>query len=112
MPLALLEAMASGLPGAATDVGDISEIVAPENSGLIKGCRSKEALSQNLAYLASRPMLRTQLGDRNKARARKEFSQAAMIQKYRDLFFALSEDNRFTPAEEKTTRAPPLLPVA
>jgi L-malate glycosyltransferase len=89
MPLALLEAMASGLPVAATDVGDISDMVAPENRPFIEGCWTEESLAKGLEILASDPVLRTELGDRNRARARNQFSQAAMIQRYRELFVQL-----------------------
>lgn len=90
MPLSLLEAMASGLPVAATDVGDIRDIVALENRPFVEGCRSEVTLAENLAALASKPLLRDHIGTRNRARARDDFSQAAMIQRYKDLFVSPS----------------------
>jgi glycosyltransferase involved in cell wall biosynthesis len=86
MPIALLEAMASGLPVIATDVGDIAAVVAAENRPLIEGCRDDEALARGLALLASNPALRAELGARNRARAGAEFGLSRMLDRYRELF--------------------------
>ena len=86
MPISLLEAMASGLPVVATDVGDITAMVAPENSLFIEGCSDEESLAENLYKLATNPELRAELGMRNRARARTEFGLQRMLDTYKVLF--------------------------
>ena len=85
MPMAVLEAMAAGLPVAATDVGDIRTMLAPENAALLTP-RDDAALANALAALLDDPALRARLGAANRARAAREFDQAAMFAAYEALF--------------------------
>jgi len=80
LPLALLEAMAAGLPVVATEAGGTLEAVDPEVSGLVVPRRSPEALAQALCRLASDPGLRRRMGEAGRRRATHEFSLARMVQ--------------------------------
>ena len=76
MPLSVLEAMAAGLPVAATDVGDVRLMLAPENAGHV--------VARDPAALAGALLDVLQAGDRgigaaNRARAEAEYSQTAMF---------------------------------
>jgi glycosyltransferase involved in cell wall biosynthesis len=86
MPLALLEAMAAGLPVAATDVGDISAIVAAANRPYVVPAADEAALSEAVHRLAVSADARRALGMANRERARAEFSLDGMISIYRQLF--------------------------
>lgn len=85
MPMAVLEAMAAGLPVAATDVGDISAMLAPENAAYLTPL-DPAALAAALAALLDDPALRARLGAANRARAEQEYDQAAMFAAYEALF--------------------------
>src|SRR5262249_45136857 len=98
MPISLVEAMASQLPVAATDVGDIIKIVASENRFLIEGCRDEKALARGMLRLASDRELRQRLGSCNRSRARAEFGINKMLLSYKRLFdgASLTDVNRST----------------
>src|SRR5579863_2779593 len=85
MPLSVIEAMACGLPVAATDVGDIAAMVAAENHRFVTRL-DEAALAEALLALASAPDLRDSLGVANRAKAEAEFDEAGMLTAYRDLF--------------------------
>lgn len=85
MPLSVLEAMASGLPVAATAVGDVANMLDPANAPFLVP-REEEALAAALARLAGDAELRRRLGAANRARAEREFDEADMIAAYRRLF--------------------------
>jgi glycosyltransferase involved in cell wall biosynthesis len=85
MPISLVEAMASGLPVAAVDVGDVREMVAEANRPLVVS-RDDEALCQVLEALIEDPERRYQLGSANRARAEEMFDERLMIQRYAELF--------------------------
>lgn len=61
-PVALLEAMASGLPCVATDIPGSRDIVEPEVSGLLVPPRDAERLAGAIGRLASEPERRRALG--------------------------------------------------
>jgi glycosyltransferase involved in cell wall biosynthesis len=88
-PLAVLEAMAAGIPVVATRVGGVPELVVDGETGLVVEPDSPEALAAALDSLAGDPARRRDLGSRGQERARKEFSPERMASRtvalYRDL---------------------------
>ena len=86
MPYGLLEAMAAGLPAAATDVGDIKSIVAEPNRPFIVPASEEPQLAQALGRLFSSAELRTRLGRANRIKAEAEFSLDVMVRAYDRLF--------------------------
>jgi glycosyltransferase involved in cell wall biosynthesis len=87
MPLSVIEAMVSGLPIAATDVGDVATMVAAENRAFITD-PEEAALARSIAALAGDTGLRTRLGAANRMKATAEFGQARMIAAWRAIFEA------------------------
>ncbi|MGE0222913.1 MAG: glycosyltransferase [Acetobacteraceae bacterium] len=78
MPLSVMEAMASGLPVAATDVGDVRPMVAPENAPFLSPLRD-DALAACLGALLHDPALRLRVGAANLDKAHRDFGHAAMF---------------------------------
>jgi glycosyltransferase involved in cell wall biosynthesis len=85
MPIAILEAMAAGLPVAAVDVGDIAAMVSPENGPFIVE-RSEKALAGALSTLVDDAALRVRIGEANRAHASSYFSGKRMTAAYIELF--------------------------
>jgi glycosyltransferase involved in cell wall biosynthesis len=86
MPLSLMEAMAAGLPVAATDVGDIAGMVSDANRPFIAPAHDEPALAAAIAALARDPALRRTLGAANAAKARAEFGVETMVAAHRALY--------------------------
>jgi glycosyltransferase involved in cell wall biosynthesis len=78
MPLSVIEAMASGLPIVSTDVGDVRTMVAVENASFVIPL-DDGAMAEALQTLLSDPPLRRRIGEANRAKARRDFDQAAMF---------------------------------
>lgn len=87
-PISVVEAMASGLAVAATDVGDIAAMIAPENSDLVAGVDNADALGRVIAGLVADPALRARIGAVNRARAEAEYGDVAMVAAYRTIYGA------------------------
>jgi glycosyltransferase involved in cell wall biosynthesis len=85
MPIAVIEAMAAGLPVAGTHVGDVRTMVTPENSPFI-GPLDDAALAGSLLTLLRDPELRQRIGAANRAKATREYDQETMFQAYAALF--------------------------
>ena len=85
LPFSLLEAMAAGLPVAATDVGDVRQALAPPNRDLVVPPGGEAALAESLRLLAGSAELRRSLGTANAERARTGFDRQRMIGAYRSL---------------------------
>ena len=85
-PLSVVEAMAAGLPVAAPDVGDIRDMIAQENHDFIAPADDTAALAKALEQLAKDESLRASAGAANKAKAREQFDEAAMVEAYRRLY--------------------------
>jgi glycosyltransferase involved in cell wall biosynthesis len=81
MPIAVLEAMAAGLAVAATHVGDVRTMLAPENASFI-GPLDDGALAGSLLALLRDPALRQSIGAANRAKAARDYDQEMMFQAY------------------------------
>lgn len=95
-PISLIEAMAAGCPVAATDVGDVAQMVAEPNRPLVVA--DEAALAGVLARLAADPVLRADLGEANRAKAREEFDEQPMIAAYRRLYSSAIGGDGLPPA--------------
>ncbi|HEY4588844.1 MAG TPA: glycosyltransferase [Thermoanaerobaculia bacterium] len=89
MPLCLVEAMASGLSVAATDVGDVRAMLPVEQAPFlvpVNGAGTAGALGGRIAALAHDPQIRRRLGDLNRRRSEERFAFAAMCAAYREVY--------------------------
>jgi glycosyltransferase involved in cell wall biosynthesis len=84
--LALLEAMASGLPVVSTDVGDSRDMLVPGQSRFVVPVDDEAGYIRALRELAANPGVRSRLGSENRARCVEVYSLSAMIAAYRDLY--------------------------
>jgi glycosyltransferase involved in cell wall biosynthesis len=82
MPLAVIEAMASGLPISATAVGDVPKMVATENLPFVTST-DDTALARAMLTLVQNPALRERVGMANRAKAEAEFGEQAMVAGWR-----------------------------
>lgn len=81
MPIALVEAMATGLPVAATDVGDVRNMLGAEQAPFVVELSEHETawpLAEALQALLTDPGLRAQLGARNRQQAQQRYDLATM----------------------------------
>jgi len=89
LPLALLEAMAAGVPVVATTVGGVPEVIAHGVNGLLVPPASPPALADAIASLAGSAALRQQLRERGRATVAAGFTEerylAALAALYREL---------------------------
>ena len=107
IPMALLEAMALGVPVVATAVGGVPEIVAHRATGLLVRSRDEQALAEACLELALNPGWARTLGARARRMVEEAFSHEqnglALVNAYRAITVA-----RPSPRE----RTPGLLPRA
>jgi sugar transferase (PEP-CTERM/EpsH1 system associated) len=86
----LLEAMATGLPVIATNVGGNPEVVVDGDSGWLFQPRDAEALASRLMSLASDENQRRQLSLAARQRIVERFSLARMLNDYSNLYLELA----------------------
>lgn len=97
MPLVVLEAMAAGLPVAAFDVGDVAQMVAPENRPFVVPADTA-ALTRALTRLVDDPPLRRKVGAANRARALAVYDPGPMVQAHRRLLETLAAGGPYGPS--------------
>ncbi|MGI9073013.1 MAG: glycosyltransferase [Bryobacteraceae bacterium] len=92
-PLAIIEAMAAGLPVVATRVGGVPEIVEHGRTGLIVSPQNRRDLADAVRTLADDPKRRREMGAAGRVRSMC-FSVNTMVAAYADLFACLLRGSR------------------
>ncbi|MEA3407267.1 MAG: glycosyltransferase [Chloroflexota bacterium] len=86
LPIAILEAMAAGLPVVATRVGGVPEVVVDGETGLLVPPGDPDALAQAILRLLRDPDLRHRMGQAGRARVAEHFSVEQMVRKTEALY--------------------------
>lgn len=100
----ILEAMASGLPVVATDVGGNRELVQEARTGFLVPASDPGALAEALARYVDDPALRRDHGDSGRRRAEQCFSLDGMVDRYVSVYESvvrLSADRAAAPANSR-----------
>lgn len=89
LPLALLEAMATGAAVVASDVGAVAEAMVSGESGVLVPCDDAPALATAIRRLLDDEQERTQFGAQAQQEWRSHFTAERMQRDYSDLFSGL-----------------------
>ncbi|MGE5193698.1 MAG: glycosyltransferase [Deltaproteobacteria bacterium] len=92
MPNVILEAMAAGLPVAATRVEGVSELVHEGQTGLLVPPESPQALAAALESLLTDPLRAKAMGQAGRERVTAEFSWEKMAAAYNELYQSILAD--------------------
>ncbi len=106
IPVALMEAMAFGLPVISTTVSGIPELIQHGESGLLVPPRDARALAQALIQMASDERLRKRLSKQGRERIIKDFSSNQSALQLRALFEGRSAVPRGRPPREERRPLP------
>jgi glycosyltransferase involved in cell wall biosynthesis len=96
VPIALMEAMAAGVPIVASDCGAISDIVEDGEQGYLIPVGDVDRLADRLRLLASDPGLRARLGQAARARAERDFGIEQTARAYEELLTELARSSSGT----------------
>jgi glycosyltransferase involved in cell wall biosynthesis len=88
--MAVVEAMACGLPVVASDCSSIPELVDDNKGGFLCPVGDTDAFADRINILAASEKLRHDMGDYNREKAMREFSIDKMVVEYERLFFRVS----------------------
>jgi len=94
LPMAILEAMAAGLPIVATRVGGIPELVADGYNGFLITPGDTAGLAQRLMILAAEPGLCSLMGRRSREIAAREYDVAPYVERLVTLYESIVERER------------------
>jgi sugar transferase (PEP-CTERM/EpsH1 system associated) len=84
--IALLEAMAMGLPAVATDVGGNREVVVPGVNGSLVPAKSPEALGEAMDRMQTETDARQRMSRAARHRVESQFSLRSVVARYEDLY--------------------------
>lgn len=85
-PIALLEAMAHGLPCVATAVGGVPDTLEDLQEGLIVPAGDGEALAESIEKLINNKELRANFGEAARERVKRDFSIGALAERCTDIY--------------------------
>lgn len=86
MPLALLEAMAAGVPAVATRVGGVGEVVEDGKTGLLVPPEDGFALAESIVKLLEDRTLARRMGNCAQEAVDRHFSLEKMVRAYREIY--------------------------
>lgn len=90
IPLTILEALASGVPVTATNVGGIPEVIQSGENGLLAPAADAALIADHLARLLTDRELALQISRKARLRFEAEFTETKMLEKYENLYRKIS----------------------
>ena len=105
LPLALVEAMACGLPAVVTDVGGAAEAVADGETGLLVPPHDPVALADRLALLRANPALAAAMGRAGRRRVNSLFTWARVAGDLADVYRGVARPSPRSAAHAPGLRA-------
>lgn len=87
LPVATIEAMATGLPVVATSVGGVPELVIHEETGYLGPPNNPEVIAKYVLVLLKNKELRTKFGKLGRERVKKDFLIQRMVSEYEKVYF-------------------------
>jgi glycosyltransferase involved in cell wall biosynthesis len=91
MPLVIVEAMASGLPVVATNVGGVVDIVEVGGTGLLKQPGDTEGLANDVVTLMTSNSTRMQMGEAARKRVEEKFDLSGIVAQTAQLLRSLTQ---------------------
>ena len=91
MPLVIVEAMASGLPVVATNVGGVVDIVEVGGTGLLKRPGDTEGLANDVVTVMANNATRIQMGEAARKRAEEKFDLSDIVTQTAQLLLSLTQ---------------------
>ena len=88
-PISILEAMTTGLPVVASDVGGVKEMVVDNETGILVPSKDVDALANALLKIIESPDMRERMGKMGRKRVEEFYSFDNMIKKYEKLYISL-----------------------
>jgi glycosyltransferase involved in cell wall biosynthesis len=92
--MALLEAMASGLPVVATGTGGTPELIEEGLGGMLVPVRSPKHLAEALAKLVADPALRQRMGAHNRQRVEAHYSWDVVTESYLGVYRGAIDESK------------------
>lgn len=89
LPNSVMEAMASGLPVVATDVGGVRELVTDNENGFVVEARDAQGLARGMERLILDKNLRETMGKKNFTKIKAEFTIEKMVSDTEKIFIDL-----------------------
>ena len=99
LPVALMEAQATGLPVVATDVGGVSEVVTDGRSGYIVPAKNPLAIASKLEYLIENPGIWPEMGNYGRRIIEDKHDIKILNKRLEEIYYDLIRDNRTIPEE-------------
>lgn len=94
LPVAMLEAMAAGLPIVSADVGGVSDLVTDGENGFLVPSEDADAMAEEILHLVETPALRVQMGTRSEQIAERfdrRYAAEAYLSLYRSYTGAVEQ---------------------
>jgi glycosyltransferase involved in cell wall biosynthesis len=110
-PVTVIEALASGLPVVATDVGGVSDVVHDRRSGFLVPASDVVAIAERLEKLAADEQLRARMGEAGRKFVVPRYSVPRLVDDVDRLYRTLLEQRRPTEHRVLTAFDRPLTPT-
>lgn len=85
-PVALIESLASGVPGVVTDVGGVRDVIEPDATGLLAPFGDAHALADHVVSLLNEPSRRRSMGQRGRARVVERYGLDRLVDEIAALY--------------------------